>query len=99
MASQLQTFDQALSEYRKVRNAADALESPIEDAQNDKVTERIDEALDRFLGTESPSFMALRTKLRVLEREYGRDWQGRHIKALLVDAAVPENRLTGWKEC
>lgn len=92
MTFQLQSFDQALSEYQRARNAAGALRSPISDDEAEAITDWLDIALDRLLRTESPSFLALRTKLGILASEYGSDdRQPRHVKTLLADAAIRAN--------
>ena len=79
-------FERRLQGYRTARGTLDAAANDQGDQAREQLVERIDTALDLLLLTGSPDAASFQTKLEALEREYGYDWQPRHVGALLADA-------------
>lgn len=73
MATQPDPFGQALSEYERSQNVS---------------VEHTDEALDTLMAVPIASVKDLASKLRILAREYGDEWQSRHVKWVRADVAA-----------
>jgi hypothetical protein len=85
MNCRAQRFEDAARSLKAHRARAIAA---ISEEERDIAIADVDRALDSLLRAPSPHPGAFGEKLRLLEEEYGHEWQPRHVRALLADLAV-----------